>query len=199
MLLFLSLLTAILSVRFDNYSRYLIILSGISICYTVNAAHNFLHRRDNFRMFYFNFSFLNYKGFRISHCMSHHLFPNSLFDMEILQLEPFFCWIPSPMKTFSQRYLSWLYAPIIYTAIFFDQLIKRIIFSILTQKNRFEGSDAIPFIVPFVMILFGNANLYITFITWTKIVFVSSFTFGLIGLNAGHHSNDLVQDGDKMR
>lgn len=103
------------------------------------------------------------------------------------------------MKTFTQRYLSWLYAPIIYALIFIDQMIKRIVFSIISQKNRFEESDAIPLIVPFVMILFGNANPFVAFVTWMKIIMVSSFTFGLIGLNAGHHSADLIQDGDKMR
>lgn len=200
MLLFVSLSTAILSVKFDSFFQqyFFIILSGILICYTVNAAHNFFHCRDNFRMFYFNLSFLNYKEFRISHSMSHHLFPNSLFDLEIILFEPYFCWIPNPMKTFTQRHLAWLYSPIVYGLLFLDQIIKRIVFSI-TRKNRFENSDAIPLIVPLAMMLFGSANPINVFLTWMQIIIVSSFTFCLIGLNAGHKSSDLVQDGDKMR
>lgn len=185
-LLFSTLLTAILSVKFD--SRFFMALSGLSMCYTLISAHNFFHRRDNFRMLYFNLTFLNYKEWRISHAMSHHLFPNSLYDLEIVLFEPIFCWIPSPMKTFTQRYVSWLYSPIIYAFLFVDQLAKRIVFSITTKTNLFERCDMIPLVVPLAMFLFGSTNLYSVLVVWIQIIFTSSFIFGAIGLNAGHHS-----------
>lgn len=112
---------------------------------------------------------------------------NSLHDLELSQFEPFFCWVPNPLKTFSQRYLSWLYFPIIYTFIFLDQLVKRIIFSFVTKTNLFEKSDMIPLTVPLAMLLFGNTNPFAVFAVWIQIILVSSFAFGLIGLNAGHH------------
>lgn len=196
-LLALTLLTSVLSVKFD--SRYLMVLAGICMCYTVISAHNFFHRRDNIRMFYFNLSFLNYKEWRISHSMSHHLFPNSLHDMEVTLFEPIFCWIPSPMKTFTQRYLSWLYSPVIYTFLCLDQLVKRIVFSISSKKNLFEASDLVPLIVPLAMMTFGSSNPITVLKVWMQIVLTKSFLFGLIGLNAGHHHPDIVHEGDKIR
>lgn len=103
------------------------------------------------------------------------------------------------MKNFAQRFLSWVYSPIIYVFLFIDQLVKRILFSITTRANLFESSDAIPLIVPSAMFLFGDANLLTVFVAWMKIIMLSSFIFGWIGLNAGHHHPDIVHDGDKLR
>lgn len=175
------------------------VLSALCMCYTLISAHNFFHRRDNFRMLYFNLSFLNYKEWRISHAMSHHLFPNSLYDLEIVLFEPIFCWIPSPMKSFTQRFLSWLYSPVVYTFMFLDQLAKRTVFSITTKTNLFERSDMIPLIVPLAMLLFGSTNPFSVLFVWMQIILISSFIFGAIGLNAGHHHPNVVHEGDKVR
>lgn len=196
-LLALTLLTAVFSVKFDN--GYLMLLSGWCMCYTVISAHNFFHHRDNFRMLYFNLAFFNYKEWRISHAMSHHLFPNSLHDLEITLFEPLLCWFPSPLKSIAQRYVSWIYSPIIYTFMCLDQLVKRVIFSMTSNKNLFQYSDLVPLILPITMILFGNSNLFIVFRVWLQIILVNSFLFGLIGLNAGHHHPDNVHEGDKVR
>lgn len=123
-LLGMTFLTSALAARFDN--KYLMVLASLCLCYTIISAHNFFHRRDNFRMLYFNLSFFNYKEWRITHALSHHLYPNSLHDMEVSFFEPFLCWIPGPnTKGFVQRYLSWVYSPIIYAALFLDQLVKK--------------------------------------------------------------------------
>lgn len=193
-----TLITSVFSVKFD--SIWLMVLSGVCMCYTIISAHNFFHRRDNFRMFYFNLSFFNFKEWRISHAMSHHLFPNSLHDMEMALFEPFLCWIPSPkLKGFTQRYLSWLYSPVIYTFMCIDQLVKRAVFSFTTKVNMFEKSDLVPLVVPATMLMFGSTNVVIVAKVWMQIVLVNSFVFGLIGLNAGHHHPDRVHDGDKVR
>lgn len=175
------------------------LLSGICLCYTVISAHNFFHRRDNFRMFYYNLSFFNYKEWRISHSMSHHLFPNSLHDMEVSLFEPFLCWIPSPMKGFTQRYLAWIYSPVVYAFMCLDQLVKRIVFSISSKENLFERSDLVPLALPLVMIIFGNPNPFTVLKVWIQIILIKSFLFGLIGLNAGHHHPDILHEGDKIR
>lgn len=123
-LLGMTFITSALTARFDN--TYLMFLASLCMCYTIISAHNFFHRRDNFRMMYFNLSFFNYKEWRITHAMSHHLYPNSLHDMEVSFFEPFLCWIPDPnTKGFVQRYVSWIYSPIIYAALFLDQLVKK--------------------------------------------------------------------------
>lgn len=200
------------------------ILSGLCMCYTVISAHNFFHRRDNFRMFYFNLSFFNYKvqcstsiyhfsttltlfliipffnkEWRISHAMSHHLFPNSVHDMEVALFEPILCWIPSKAKTLGQRFVSWIYSPIIYPFITLDQLVKRIIFSFTTKTNLFQSNDLVPLAIPLAMLIFGNSNPFTVLKVWLQIILANSFIFHLIGLNAGHHSPDLLHDGDKLR
>lgn len=169
------------------------------MCYTVISAHNFFHHRDNFRMLYFNLAFFNYKEWRISHAMSHHLFPNSLHDLEITLFEPLLCWFPSPMKSFAQRYVAWLYSPVIYTFMCLDQLVKRIVFSVTSNANLFKPSDLVPLIVPAVMFVFGSSNPFTVFKVWLQIILTNSFLFGLIGLNAGHHHPDIVHEGDKIR
>lgn len=127
------------------------------------------------------------------------MFPNSLYDLEITLLEPLLCWIPTPMKTFSQRFLSWIYSPMAYFVLFFEQFLKRIVYSIATRKNIFGSNDAFPLIVPFAMYLFGNACPSTVFTVWMQIIAVSSFVFSCIGLHAGHHHPDSVHDGDKLR
>lgn len=175
------------------------LLSGLLSCYTTISAHNFFHRRDNFRMFYFNLAFFNYKEWRISHAMSHHLFTNSLHDLELTLFEPILCWIPSPTKNSTQRYLSWIYSPIIYSLVNLDQLVKRTVFSIKSKTNLFDISDLVPLIVPLAIIVFGNPNPFTVLKVWLQIIIANSFLFHLIGLNAGHHHPDVVHEGDKIR
>lgn len=109
----LSLLTSIFAQRFQ--STLLAILSGFLLTWTGVCGHNFLHQRDNYRMKYMNLIFMSFRDWRISHCLSHHLYPNSLLDVEVSILEPFFVWVPSDTaKNVIQRYVSYIYAPFVY-------------------------------------------------------------------------------------
>lgn len=66
-------------------------------------------------MFYFNLLFMSYRDWRISHVLSHHIYPNSLLDIELVALEPFMVYVPSKSaKNFIQRYVSYAYSPIVY-------------------------------------------------------------------------------------
>lgn len=49
------------------------------------------------------------------------------------------------------------------------------------------------------MYLFGNANFFIVIKMWLFIVFMGSYIFSAIGLNAAHHHPDIVHDGDTLR
>lgn len=51
--------TAILAARFWSYT--LGAISGLLLALMAIAAHNFFHQRNNFRMYYFNFSLMHYK------------------------------------------------------------------------------------------------------------------------------------------
>lgn len=117
---------AILSTRFFRWP--LTLLAGLLLTWVIIAGHNYFHRRDNFRMAYFNLGFMSFREWRVSHALSHHLFPNSLIDMEMYFLDPLICWIPSEKaKGFITRYVSWVYGPVLWIILFNVETLKRLI------------------------------------------------------------------------
>lgn len=168
-------------------------VAGFFLSLTTVCAHNFFHQRDNFRMYYFNLSLLSARDWRVTHALSHHIFPNSHHDMEIALFEPFLRWLPDPRKSALLSYASWFYSPIVYAVIFHVQGATRIL-------ARPEGlTELIPFIAPTLMVIFGGLAPSEALIQWSFIVAVGSFIFALIGLNAAHHHPELFHDGDTPR
>lgn len=118
-----AILTAILAQRYQSMPMALI----CSLIYTFCgiSSHNFLHQRNNFRMKYFNIFLMNYRDYRVSHALSHHIYPNSLLDYELFAAEPYFVWRVTDQKTWIQRYGSYVYASIIYGILIFGAFLKR--------------------------------------------------------------------------
>lgn len=77
--------------------------------------------------------------------------------------------------------------------------LSRLLFCIAEKKNLFHVEHLIPFTLPLAMYLFGRSDLVVVLKTWMLIIFVGSFLFGLIGLNAGHHNLHNVHEGDTLR
>lgn len=153
-------------------------------------------------MYYFNLTFLSYREWRITHSMSHHLYPNSLHDLEVTMFEPFLCWVTNPQtKNLFQRYASWFYSPIIYALLFGEEFAKRILLSVIRQTSLIYKEDFIPFLLPIAMYVLGGNNVTPGTVLqmWIFMLFVGSFYFGLVGLNAGHHNHHVVNDGDILR
>lgn len=198
-LLLISTVLLIAAARLHNYA--ILLLASLFVSWTIIAAHNFFHRRDNFRMYYFNFMLLSYREWRIQHSLSHHLYPNSLLDLEVTLFEPFLCWATGNAKSVVQRYGSWLYSPVVYMVLFIVQFLTRVVFSVMDKTNLFYRSDALPFAVPLVMYIVGGSdvNLSEALKMWLIVVLASSFYFGLVGINAGHHTDHSVHDGDELR
>lgn len=120
----ITLLTAIAALRYENW--IIAVICGVFYTWTAISGHNFFHMRDNHRMKYFNLSFMSYHDWRITHVFSHHMFPNSLLDVEVMLFEPIFCWIPSAeIKNSLQRYGSWLYGPIVYFLLYALEFFKK--------------------------------------------------------------------------
>jgi Fatty acid desaturase len=69
-----------------------------------NTSHNFLHQKDNWRMYLFNLSGLNYREWRVSHVLSHHMYSNTLHDYELYQFEPFIQWTSMKKKKTSDNF-----------------------------------------------------------------------------------------------
>nr|CAD7423342.1 unnamed protein product [Timema monikensis] len=209
-----TLVSTVLSAACRSYG--LAVVSGAFLALTAIAAHNFFHQKDNFRMYYFHLCFLSSRDWRISHSLSHHIYPNSVLDLEVSIFEPFFHWLPDPSKTWFSRYGSWLYSPIIYSVMFHSQILLRysspMASLVLTDSSQLTSDsqhlgepkmvtapDALSFIIPVVMMFCGGSGLKDTLLLWSTVLISSSFFFGLIGLNAGHHHPEVFHDGDTPR
>ncbi|XP_059485309.1 cytochrome b5-related protein [Neocloeon triangulifer] len=179
---------SLLSAHLQSY--LLALLSGFFLAMTVSAAHNFVHMRDTeWRRFYVSLSMLSAKHFRVYHTLSHHLYPNSVLDLEVSLLEPWLPWLPRQDKTFWSRYVTWVITPIVYAVVFPLEYARRICGNGPDLKN-----DLIPLTVPILMSLLGPS-----WHLWPIIILTSSFTFSLTSINAGHHHPEVVHDGDSVR
>jgi hypothetical protein len=121
-LFFFSFVLSILAVRMNSY--LIGALAGLVISWTITAAHNYFHKKDNFRMYYFNLTFLSYREWRVTHGMSHHLYTNSIYDIEISMFEPFQHWLPMP-KSKIRIFVHWIISPLFYMLFFHLNLLVR--------------------------------------------------------------------------
>lgn len=66
-----------------SYSSTLVqIMSGFLLGMSVVCAHNFAHMKDTWRRFYLDLCPFTSYDFRITHNLSHHMFPNTVLDYE---------------------------------------------------------------------------------------------------------------------
>lgn len=147
----------------------------------------------------FNLGFLSYREWRVSHAMSHHIYPNTLHDLEVSFFEPFMTWVPTDKIKFSSplKYIYWLISPIAYCVPFFEAIVKRVICATLFKEQVIHLDDIlVPLIIPTVMTIFGNPDLNQVLKLWMLMVLVASFAFTFIGLNAAHHHPELYHEGD---
>nr|CAH7757886.1 unnamed protein product [Callosobruchus chinensis] len=195
-LLFASYIgSAILATYFRSFTIGTI--AGMALTLTAVAAHNFFHQRDNFRMYYFDFTMMLHREWRISHALSHHLYTNTVYDLEISSLEPFLQYLPTK-KSFFFKYLSWIYSPLVYSFVYLGSYIKSII-QILQLRERLPLSVILPFTVLAAMLISTSESLTFCTTMFAWIITMSSISFGMIGVNAAHHHPDIFHDGDTPR
>jgi hypothetical protein len=77
-------------------------------------------------------------------------------------------------------------------------IFSRVIWHFTSDKEHLGLDDLVGFSVPLAMFLFGQPNLYSVIFLWTLIIFTASFSFSVIGLNAGHHHPDNAHEGDEL-
>ena len=181
-------------------SLLLAMLSGISVAMMAICAHNYFHQKDNWRMYYFDFAMVSSAEWRISHAMSHHLFANTIQDLEVSALEPFLVFLPLQSKTFAARYAVILYSNILYWILLPQQYIVKII-SVLKGRVNFR----IEFLIPiFELVIFLSLGLYWTsfwrgFLIWLVLHMTCSYWFVFVGLIAAHHHPDIWHYGDDLK
>lgn len=64
------------------------------------------------------------REWRISHALSHHLYTNTIIDLEIQMFEPIMQFLPVK-KSFITRYVSWIYCPLFYMSVFAISFLRR--------------------------------------------------------------------------
>ncbi|KAG5676468.1 hypothetical protein PVAND_006300 [Polypedilum vanderplanki] len=190
----LVFITSILACKDNNI--YLALLAGFFLNAQLVIAHNFFHRKDNWRMFCFNLSLFTAREWRISHVMSHHLYTNTYYDLEITLFEPYLQWIPRP-KTLTQKIISCLLSPVVWICIPLFTFGYRTI-GYFVKAVEFKLEDLIPYILPIAMYYFGQNDFFIVIKLWSISIASCGFFLGLIGLNAGHHHPNIAHEGDEL-
>lgn len=194
MMLGLVFASAVLAVKDKNI--FLALLSGLFLFWLFVISHNFFHQKDNWRMFLCNLSLLNYREWRVSHAMSHHLYTNSYYDLEISMFEPHLSWIPRP-KTKVQKFLAPIISPVVWTLLIFFSAVSRTV-GYFTKQEEFRLDHLIPLSLPLAMFFCGEQDLTLVVKFWAIIVAMCSFMIGVVGLNAGHHHPDVAHEGDQI-
>jgi uncharacterized membrane protein len=121
-LLFTTICGFILTAKFS--SILLAILTGICSAFVAVVSHNYLHRRDNWRMYYINLTGLNYREWRVAHVVSHHMYPNSVYDLEVSNMEPMLQWIPME-KSKVRKASSVVLCPVVWLLLIHSSIFKR--------------------------------------------------------------------------
>ncbi|PSN40733.1 Cytochrome b5-related protein [Blattella germanica] len=192
-----TLILAILAARYSSY--FIGALSGYFLALTIIAAHNFFHQKDNFRMYYFDLSLMSSRDWRISHALSHHIYTNSVMDLELSLFEPVFQFLPDPAKPAWARYGPLFYAPLIYSIMYMVEFFTRIRLIRKGYKDSLTKEDLIPLIIPALMLIGSDSGFFSVILMWIWIILVSGFFFGSISLNGAHHHPEIFHDGDAPR
>jgi len=113
-------LSAIFAVRAETTFGMIFwsLIASPCIGWTANFAHNFVHQRDNYRMYTANLVLMNWRDYRVFHVMSHHMFPNTYTDLEVSASENFLKWLPTAMKNQFTILISYIASPFVYSLAF---------------------------------------------------------------------------------
>src|SRR5690349_14186133 len=100
------------------------IIAGAPLALLGIASHNYLHARgDNWRMLCFNFTGFNFREWRISHVISHHIYTNTSHDLEMISFE-WMKWIPTH-KTELHKIVSVVATPLVWFIIVDLTILRR--------------------------------------------------------------------------
>ncbi|CAL8094440.1 unnamed protein product [Orchesella dallaii] len=186
---------SILAAWSENF--VLTIVAGLFLGLSTTAAHNSFHLRDSFRKYYFDLSAWSSYEWRISHALSHHLFPNTILDYEIAVFEPWLEMLPSRPKTFFQRYGSLVYAHLIYCVMMPQDCVRRAhLWYLGKTKPRPENFIILLELLTYI---YFAPSVWAGVRCWLIVLAVASYWVGLVGINAAHHHPDCFHDGDDPR
>ncbi|RVE51825.1 hypothetical protein evm_003445 [Chilo suppressalis] len=177
------------------------IFASVNLAILTVACHNYIHRSTNWRMYLFNMSMWSYRDFRVSHVISHHLYTNTLMDLEISSLEPVLFYNPRKDKPVHAR-VGFITELFFFPFIFLFSSVKRfmsIFFRDGFFKRHYRWHDLIGFLLPLTMWIVSGASVLHILRIWLWINCTGSLIFFAIGVNAAHHHPEAIKDGDKPR
>lgn len=95
LVLFLALLFCIMNPSLDTYHWLVLAVPTAFVLQCLGTcAHNFYHQRANWRMYSWDLAPYSSDEWRISHAYSHHTFPNTAYDYEVMVFEPYLEYLP---------------------------------------------------------------------------------------------------------
>lgn len=69
--------------------------------------------------------------------------------------------------------------------------------ALLQQKVHWD--DLLVFVLPTVMYICGNSNIWVVIEVWLFILVLSSFVYSFVAINAGHHHTEIFHEGDELK
>ena len=75
-------------------SYLMALLTGLLLHIIYGLGHNYLHQNTPYK-YLFDLTFSSHYHWLISHCISHHNYPNTKIDLEISLMEPYFYFLRS--------------------------------------------------------------------------------------------------------
>ncbi|CAL8110466.1 unnamed protein product [Orchesella dallaii] len=178
-------------------SMILQIAAGTVLGMLTVGAHNFFHKKDNWRIYYYDLSSLSSYEWRISHAFSHHLFPNTVLDFEVLLGEPMIEMLPIRPKYFIHKYIMPFVIDTLYGVYGLLQIVFRII-SVLQGKQRIRPENLLVILQLFIFMQLAP-TLMAGFQAWAVIISATSFWFAFVSNNSAHHHPHCFHDGDESR
>jgi len=173
------------------------LLAAVFLGLSNNSAHNWFHLADKFawRRFYFDFSFVGSREWRISHALSHHLHTNTYADLEVSSVEPLLEFLPvekGPVRTFCQHFLSHAFALFSYPA----SLIVRN-YLIIFENDEVLVEHSLPWL-QLLLLMVSTSDPSHSVSLWLAMHCMAGYML-VIQKTTTHHGPELYHAGDKLR
>jgi tRNA U38,U39,U40 pseudouridine synthase TruA len=129
----LNLIALVVSTYFATQANSFVTLAVLTVicsqfmAWSANFAHNFIHQKDNWRMYTANISLMGWRDYRVFHVMSHHMFPNTITDLETSNFEKYLIWLPTQAKTKESILWSYFNTPFSYFNVFKVAFMQRFV------------------------------------------------------------------------
>ena len=164
----------------------IVIFGGLLLAAAMGTSHSLLHRKNSLSQYVFDLSGFSMTGWRVSHSISHHTYPNTAWDIEMA---------PFPMLELLNDKQSFKSAKITF-------LVYHVLILVGLPVQALIPIIANPFISTatfFKIFEFGYCYLACgslkSALYWYLLFHISaSYTFLLQSMNAAHHHSSMFHD-----